>query len=145
MGALAPRWLPGPSGCPNARETALAAEGVRAIRRPPGPHALAYAALALADPDHAPELRALATALFDETGLVEPDVLKPADAPSPEIPGVAGSLGRPDDVPPVGDPLLRRIRDGGLGRPVDLAALKPRPRAVLRLLAVNAGRPCTGR
>jgi DNA-binding SARP family transcriptional activator len=27
------------------------------------------------------------------------------------------------------------------GRPVDLAAIKPRPRAVLRLLALNAGRP----
>ena len=126
---------------PNARETALAAEAFARSAGTPGPHALAYAALAYADPDHAPELRALATALFDETGLVEPDVLRPADARSREIPGVAGSPDRPHEVPPVEIRCFGAFAMAVCGRPVDLAALKPRPRAVLRLLAVNAGRP----
>jgi DNA-binding SARP family transcriptional activator len=44
-------------------------------------------------------------------------------------------------VPPVEIRCFGAFAMAVWGRPVDLAALKPRPRAVLRLLAVNAGRP----
>ena len=126
---------------PNARETALAAEAFARSVGTPGPHALAYAALALADLEHADELRALATALFEETGLAEPDALKPTGISSPESPGTSGLPERPDDVPALEIHCFGAFAMAVAGRPVDLAALKPRPRAVLRLLAVNAGRP----
>lgn len=127
---------------PNAREVALAAEAFARAAGTPGPHALAYSALALADPAHSTELRALATALFDETGLAEPEALRPADPVADELDRRGGT---PADVSDGAPPL--EIRCFGTfaiavaGRPVDLASLKPRPRAVLRLLAVNAGRP----
>ncbi len=126
---------------PNAREAALAAEAFARSAGTPGPHALAYAALALADPGHAPELRALAAALFEETGLAEPDALKPIGASSPESSGTSGLPERPDHVPALEIHCFGAFAMAVAGRPVDLAALKPRPRAVLRLLAVNAGRP----
>ncbi len=130
------------AGAPNARNLAVAAEAFARAAVVPGPHALAYAALALADPDHASELRALALALFDETGLAEPDALKPAGQPSKgiDVPGL-GPTDRSDVVPPLEIRCFGVFAIAVAGRPVDLAALKPRPRAVLRLLAVNAGRP----
>jgi DNA-binding SARP family transcriptional activator len=127
---------------PNAREMAVAAEAFARTAATPGPHALAYAALALTDPDHASELRALATALFEETGLAEPEMFRRAAA-------VSGALDLDVDAPAdlgYGAPPLE-IRCFGTfsmsvaGRSVDLASLKPRPRAVLRLLALHAGRP----
>ena len=127
---------------PDARELALAAEAFARTAGTPGPHALAYAALALADPDHSSEFRALAAALFDETGLAEPEVLRPAGLATDAL---HISAGRPTDlsdgVPPLEIRCFGAFAIAVGGRPVDLASLKPRPRAVLRLLAVNAGRP----
>jgi DNA-binding SARP family transcriptional activator len=127
---------------PNAREAALAAEAFARTAGTPGPHALAYAALALTDPDHSSELRALAAALFDETGLAEPKALKPAGPASNAVHiGVPGPTDLSDEVPPLEIRCFGAFAIAVAGRPVDLASLKPRPRAVLRLLAVNAGRP----
>ena len=127
---------------PGAREVALAAEAFARTAGTPGPHALAYAALAIADPPHAVELRALATGLFDETGLAEPRSLRPMDPPPI---GPAGSGVEPVAIPDATSGLTIRcfgaFSMAVAGREVDLAALKPRPRALLRLLAVNAGRP----
>jgi DNA-binding SARP family transcriptional activator len=130
------------ANAPNAREVALAAEAFARTAGTPGPHALAYAALALADPVHASELRALAAALFDETGLAEPESLRPAGRASNVLDiGVAGPTDVSDGVPPLEIRCFGAFAIAVAGRPVDLASLKPRPRAVLRLLAVNAGRP----
>lgn len=127
---------------PNAREAALAAEAFARAAGTPGPHALAYAALALADPDHSSELRALAAALFDETGLAEPKALRPAGPASNALDiGAAGPTELSDGIPPLEIRCFGTFAMAVAGRPVDLALLKPRPRAVLRLLAVNAGRP----
>ncbi len=135
---------------PNARETARAAEAFARTAGTPGPQALAYAALAVADPVHATELRAFADSLFEETGLAEPEALRPAGSGSGrlDLRGASALDGQGAGAPELadGDPPLE-IRCFGAfaisiaGRPVDLASLKPRPRAVLRLLAVNAGRP----
>ncbi len=128
-------------GAPAAREAALAAEAFARTAGTPGPHALAYAALAIADPAHAPDLRALADGLYDDTGLSEPEALRPAGVRShaPEV--GAGAHEAADGVPPLEIRCFGAFSISVAGRAVDLASLKPRPRAVLRLLAVNAGRP----
>ena len=55
--------------------------------------------------------------------------------------GDGGDAGSTDGVPPLEIRCFGAFSISVAGRPVDLASLKPRPRAVLRLLAVNAGRP----
>jgi DNA-binding SARP family transcriptional activator len=121
---------------------AVAAEAFARTAGTPGPRALAYAALALADPDHSPELRAVAAALFEETGLAEPEALRPAGhASNARDIRAAGPADGSDEVPPLEIRCFGAFAIAVAGRPVDLASLKPRPRAVLRLLAVNAGRP----
>jgi len=127
---------------PDALEVAVAAEAFARTAGTPGPRALAYAALALADPDHSPELRAVAAALFEETGLAEPEALRPAGhASNARDIGAAGPADGSDEVPPLEIRCFGAFAIAVAGRPVDLASLKPRPRAVLRLLAVNGGRP----
>ena len=128
-------------GAPTAREAGLAAEAFARTAGTPGPHALAYAALAIADPAHTPDLRALADALYDDTGLSEPEALRPAGLRShvPEVGAAAHEAS--DGVPPLEIRCFGAFAISVAGRAVDLASLKPRPRAVLRLLAVNAGRP----
>jgi len=130
------------ANAPNAHEAALAAEAFARTAGTPGPHALAYAALALADMDHWSELRALATALFDETGLAEPELLRLAGPASNALEARSGQLADlAEGVAPLEIQCFGAFAIAVAGRPVDLASLKPRPRAVLRLLAVNAGRP----
>jgi len=127
---------------PDARDMAVAAEAFARTAGTPGPHALAYAALALADPDHSSELRALATALFDETGLAEPEAFRQVAAVSNALDkGVDGPADPVDGVPPLEIRCFGTFTISVAGRPIDLASLKPRPRAVLRLLALHAGRP----
>jgi DNA-binding SARP family transcriptional activator len=127
---------------PNAREVALAAEAFARAAGTPGPQALAYAALALSDEAHASELRALAAVLFEETGLAEPRVFMQADVGQSAADAWTAGAEQMSVVPP---PLeiccFGAFAISVAGRQVDLQSLKPRPRAVLRLLAVNAGRP----
>lgn len=127
---------------PNAREMAVAAEAFARTAGTPGPHALAFVALALADPAHSSELRALATALFDETGLAEPAAFRKTPPVARELDFGADEPRHPvDTVPPVEIRCFGSFAFSVAGRPIDLASLKPRPRAVLRLLALHAGRP----
>ena len=127
---------------PDAREVAVAAEAFARAAGTPGPQALAYAALALADPSQATELRAIAEALYADTGLAEPEALRPPSARRDVRDGNdSASTGATDGVPPLEVRCFGAFSIAVGGRSLDLAALKPRPRAVLRLLAVNAGRP----
>ena len=130
------------AGAPAARDAALAAEAFARTAGTPGPHALAYAGLALADPTHATEFRARAAALYDDTGLAEPEALRSPAPRADELDvGDVASLGASDGAPPLEIQCFGAFAISVAGRPVDLASLKPRPRAVLRLLAVNSGRP----
>ncbi len=134
----------GRSGGVDAREAAIGAEAFARAVGTPGPHALAHLALAESDPVHGAELRAIGEALLDETGLALPAGLaSPAPAP---VPAGSDAAAGPSDPRDPGGPALVVTCFGAFslalaGRPVDLAALKPRPRAVLRLLALQAGRP----
>jgi DNA-binding SARP family transcriptional activator len=100
---------------------------------------VAYAALALADSAHAPEHRAIAEALFVDTGLAEPEAVRPPNGHGNVREG--GDAASTDGVPPLEIRCFGAFSISVAGRSLDLASLKPRPRAVLRLLAVNAGRP----
>ncbi len=127
---------------PHAREVAVAAEAFARSAGTPGPQALAYAALAIADPAHATELRAIAEEIYADTGLAEPAALRPGSAQrDPHDPGDPTPTEVTDGLPPLEIRCFGAFSISVGGRPLDLAALKPRPRAVLRLLAVNAGRP----
>lgn len=146
-------------GLPQARELALQAESQARVASVDGARIPIYLALAACDPDRSAEHRALAAAVARETGLAaawdEPAVEAVADDSSRgDGEGRSMTLGPPveeiaqdcDERPssaaaPMSVKLLGGFAMQIAGRPVDLAAIKPRPRAVLRLLALNAGRP----
>ncbi len=120
------------AGEPDARNDAVAAEagarsmGVDAARM------LAYLALSEAayDAREAEEHRALALDIAAETGLRPPidadhDAEKAVDAAEP---------------PPVSVRVLGAFDLRLAGQPVDLGAVRPRARTLLRLLCLNAGR-----
>lgn len=128
---------------PEAREDARTAEAVARTAGSPGALAYAYAALAATDPDGGAELRALATATAEEHGVdVRPWAV--LDAATPGSP-----VRRPralDDPVWGGVPLVDvrclgefRLRVDGVD--ADLAGVRPRARAALRVLALHAGRP----
>jgi LuxR family maltose regulon positive regulatory protein len=104
-----------------------------------------YEALALCDTDHVEEHRALAAATARETGL------KPAWATidRPDEPATTHPLAALDAVAtgveteaaPVRIRLLGGFGIAIHGRELDLGSVKPRPRAILRFLALNAGQP----
>jgi DNA-binding SARP family transcriptional activator len=143
------------SGLPDAREAALAAEAVARSSGIPAAQAVALRALAELEPG-AGELRAAADQVLADAGLavgglaVGSRVPRPRDAEAPTQergPAAAAADERRDE--PAGGPARSRteVRLFGAfemvvdGRLLDLAALKPRPRAVLRFLALHAGRP----
>ena len=192
-------------GAPERLEVARGAEAVARTTGAPGPHALAHLALAIADPAHAAELRALGESLLAEVGLVAPAGFGAWGEEAAEEGPIEGAAYPPDHAAQVGARQaaqngagraapngagqaapngaghvagngasngLRHLAGqpasngsgalGGFeaeagpqvsitcfgafgiaieGRALDLAALKPRPRAVLRLLALNIGRP----
>lgn len=154
LGALAAAT----EGMPEAREAALHAESQTRVTGVVGARMPIYKALSACDPDRSAEHRALAEAIVRETGLA--DVLgETGDEASADAPSNGGrksrswAKGQPIGEAGQGDerhsavapPLEVRLLGGFAmqiaGRPVNLAAIKPRPRAVLRLLAMNAGRP----
>lgn len=123
-------------GSPEARETALQAESLARYSGTPGARYFPYLALAELEPERAVEYNGLALAVQDECGLAPLPAPAPATAPENVIPiGVVRS----------GPPLSIRCFGGFSiaikGRPIDLTAVKPRARAVLRLLAVHVGTP----
>ena len=121
-------------GAPEAHEAALQAENLARYSGTPGARYFPYLALAEIQPERAGEYHSLARSVQEECGLAP----LAATAPAPEnvIPiGTARSL-----------PSLSIRSFGGFsiaikGRPVDLTAVKPRVRAVLRMLAIHAGNP----
>jgi len=119
---------------PEARDAALQAENLARYNGTPGARYFPYLALAEIEPDRAQEYRGLASAVQDECKLAT----------------LVSTTREPENVIPIGvirsTPSLSIRCFGGFsiainGRPVDLAAIKPRPRAVLRMLAVHAGNP----
>jgi DNA-binding SARP family transcriptional activator len=124
------------SGVPEAREAALQAEILARYSGTPGARLFPYMALAEIEPERAAEYGELALAVQEESGLAP---LSPA-APMP----AAENVIRMGSVRSVASLSIRCF--GGFsitikGRAVDLTAVKPRARVVLRLLAVHAGNP----
>ena len=137
-------------GLPDARDIALQAEGVVRWAGVPGARIAVHLALATADAGHAEEHRAVVEATAAETGLRPPPGWpggRPADDDRPgDVAAAAFESAPPGEAPAAPGRVLTIRLFGGFemevdGRPVDLAALKPRPRALLRLLALDAGRP----
>ncbi len=126
------------AGAPDARETALAAEAVARSTGVAVAQAMAHRALAHLDPNGAHELRSAADAVLDEAGLV-----LPGRRPAHPAPG-DGDPASGQSATPTWPAEVRLFGSFSLsinGRPIDLSGLKPRPRAVLRFLALNEGRP----
>ncbi|HVS06202.1 MAG TPA: BTAD domain-containing putative transcriptional regulator [Candidatus Dormibacteraeota bacterium] len=122
------------NGAPEARDAALQAENLARYSGTPGARYFPYLALAETEPERGAEYRSLAVSVQEEC------CLAPLAAPAPA----------PENVIPIG--VVRTVPSlsircfGGFsiainGRPVDLTTIKPRVRAVLRLLAVHAGNP----
>lgn len=105
-----------------------------------GPLVLAASAAAIADPPHAERHRRTVTSVALETGIDRRTFPQAVVAAT-----VADAAGRvaPADLPAVGLGLrcfgpLEVWLDG---EPLDLGAIKPRVRSLLRVLALHAGRP----
>ncbi len=126
------------AGAPDAREAALAAEAVARSTGVAVSAAVAHLALAELDPAAGRELRAAADAVLADAGVAMPGS-RPA---TPDVPGAPGAAAAaPGSSPPVEIRLFGSFSMRIAGRPLDLGALRPRPRAVLRFLALDAGRP----
>ena len=119
-------------GAPEAREVALQAENLARYSGTPGARYFPYLALAETERERSAEYRALALAVQEECRIASFGIsLPPADNVISINPNRAAAS-------------LRIRCFGGFaiaikGRPVDLSAVKPRARAILRLLAVHAG------
>ena len=129
------------AGSPDAREAALGAEAVARSTGVAVGQAVAHVALAELGVPGADELRSAAEGLLGEAGLVLPRLTRQDPATDADIaPTSARRL-------PLGPPPPAEVRLFGAfamaigGRTIDLAGLKPRPRAILRFLALNEGRP----
>jgi DNA-binding SARP family transcriptional activator len=126
-------------GAPDAREAALGAEAVARSSGIVVVAAVAQRALAELDPVGAGDLGAAADGTLLEAGIELPGT-GPAGSAGP-----APGSGQAGTTPVAGGRVeIRLFGSFGMtveGRPVNLGGLKPRPRAVLRFLALNAGRP----
>ena len=135
------------AGAPEARESALAAEAVARSAGVPVAQAIAHRALAEHDPSGARELGAAADAQLAEAGVALPVGSLPSSAPAGSPAPVGDVDAAPRSTGGNGVPRSADIRLFGsfsmeiAGRPVELANLKPRPRAILRFLALHADRP----
>lgn len=124
------------SGAPEAREVALQAENLARYSGTPGARFFPYLALAELEPDRAGEYRGLADTVQEETGLAP----LPMAEPVPPAENVI-DIGVVRSTPSLSIRCFGSFSIAIKGRPVDLTAIKPRARAVLRLLAVHAGNP----
>ena len=141
------------SGSPGAREAAIGAERLARSTGATGARLVAYRALAVADPARTAEFEQLASAIARETGLVPPPTGSAGSA-SPRPRRTAAVKGRAAfalpqsqvDQPDVSGRSVRIRTLGGFsievdGVPVALDRVKPRARALLRLLAAHGGQP----
>lgn len=124
------------SGSPEARDVALQAESLARYSGTPGARYFPYLALAELEPDRAHEYRGLSQTVQEETGLAPLAIAAPAPAAENII-----SIGVVRSAPAVHIRCFGGFSIAIKGRPVDLTAIKPRPRAVLRMLAVHTGNP----
>src|SRR2546430_1248980 len=122
------------NGAPEARDAALQAENLARYSGTPGARYFPYLALAEIEPERAAEYQSLAVSVQEECSLAP----LAAHAPAPEnvIP-----IGVGRSVPSLSIRCFGGFSIAIKGRPVDLTTIKPRVRAVLRLLAVHAGTP----
>lgn len=114
-------------------KAAAAANEARASARATGaraPLAFAYLALARVDAERGVEYEALARAIADECGLRLPTL---------QAAGPAGAAAPAGPPPPMAVRCFGGFQMSIAGRTPHLAALKPRARELLRLLALNAG------
>lgn len=134
------------SNLPDAYREAEAAEAFARMANVPGAMALAYAALAEVSPDEGRELLRLAETTATEAGLnAHPwtwlrdgsEALNLMPVPEPRRRSVAVVR----EPPPVSVRCFGRFELRLSGDEPDLGAIRPRARAVLRLLALRAGRP----
>jgi DNA-binding SARP family transcriptional activator len=141
-----------------ARDAAAAAESFARATGTTGPRLVAYAAMALADPARAQDYELLVDAVHRETGLHPPPPSRWA-ARTVVAPGssTAGDERAGDGAPDPGVPHALIAANSGLpsfqvrtlggfalhvgDTRVALDRVKPRPRAVLRLLALHGGAP----
>jgi DNA-binding SARP family transcriptional activator len=124
------------TGSPDARETALQAENLARYSGTPGARYFPYLALAELEPDRANEYRGLAQTVQEECGLA-PLTAAVSIAPADNV----ISISTVRTAPSLSIRCFGGFSIAIKGRPVDLTAIKPRARAVLRLLAVHAGNP----
>ena len=123
------------AGSPETRDAALQAESLARYSGTPGARFFPYLALAELEPERAAEYQGLALAVQDECGLA-PLTTKAPPAPANIIP-----IGAVRAAPSLSLRCFGGFSIAIKGRPVDLIAVKPRARAVLRLLAVHSGNP----
>ena len=146
------------AGLPDAHDSASRAESLSRSAGVSGARVAVYLALATCDPDRADEHRALAEAAARETGLAPawarpasyvarvPEeaaavAAQPAMASQPKADRVGPSLETRGAPVPIEIGLFGGFAMRVGGRPVDLSAVKPLPRSMLRFLALNAGKP----
>jgi DNA-binding SARP family transcriptional activator len=123
------------SGDPDARRAATTAEFCARSLGVPGAQAIALSALAESHPTQAARHGSAAAAMLDELSLVLPRRLRSAElAPRVHVTTAAA-------LPSIEIHCFGGFGVAVHGEPVDLAKAKPRPRYVLHMLAVSAGRP----
>lgn len=122
-------------GQPDAKEAALQAENLARYSGASGARYFPYLALATLEPDRAGDYLALAEAILDECHLAP---CFPAEAGEANV---IAMLPLPRVAPSVGVRCFGGFKMTVKGRPIDLSAIKPRARALLRLLAIHAGDP----
>jgi DNA-binding SARP family transcriptional activator len=155
------------SGSPEAREAAMAAESLARAAGAPGVRLLTYLAMGIADEERRAEYAELAEAVRRETGLADPPAADRPAKPTLVAVGPRAAVearnGAGGPVAPDVEPASERVPAAAVvrsaapelgalqvrtfgrfeltidGRPVSLDAIKPRPRSLLRLLAVHAG------
>jgi DNA-binding SARP family transcriptional activator len=122
------------SGVPEAREAALQAENLARYSGTPGACFFPYLALAAIEPERAAEYGELAMAVQQESGLAALSFSAPLPAPENVI-----RMGMVRSAASLNIRCFGGFSLAIKGRAVDLTAVKPRARAVLRLLTVHAG------
>jgi DNA-binding SARP family transcriptional activator len=122
------------NGAPESRDAALQAENLARYSGTPGARYFPYLALAEIEPERGAEYRSLAVSVQEEC------CLAPLAAPAPAAENVI-PIGVGRTVPSLSIRCFGGFSIAINGRPVDLTTIKPRVRAVLRLLAVHAGNP----
>ena len=120
-------------GEPEAKEAALQAESLARYTGASGAAYFAYLALAALEPERSADHLALAEAIIDESHLARCEPAAEAN--------VIRIMPPPRALPSIQISCFGGFKMSLKGGPLDLSAIKPRARAVLRMLALHAGDP----